>query len=567
MSNKLDLSQFELAYQYLSEGILLFDNEGRVRYANPAFVSEFQIAVEKVYGRSFTELFLLNRFSESGERLLESLNEDGHWSGVLDSLGQDKKPLSHFVQIDSIKDNSSNVLCHVARFSQPNTSKEGQAALQEMAYRDELTGLANRALFKQLLKHEISQSQRQDGRFAVLFIDLDGFKQVNDNVGHDAGDVLLCTIAERLEKSLRKSDVVARLGGDEFVVIMNNIKDSETIAKVAEKIIRQIRKPVSSGANIVEVGCSIGISIYPDNGLDADNIVHHADAAMYRAKQQGGANYFYFSDELNRELQDSRKMERDIISALADRQFVPYFQPLIDQRNGKIVGIECLARWNHPEQGLKTPIEFIPAAKKVGLLHEVLGQVLEQAFSYLGKWHRQLGCLVPLSVNVTSRQFYQQQTFDKLTELLEVNQLSTDAIRIEVTESTLQEKGEALLEQLRKISHAGFSITLDDFGTGYSSLRYLQRLPVDSLKIDRSFVRNIDNNPHDKIIVKAIIQLAQTLGIEAVAEGVETQAQKRFLIENQCQIMQGYLFSPALPAAQFDQYLEQFLEPIELDQA
>lgn len=561
MQEKPDLSQFELAYQYLSEAILLTDEEGKIRYANPAFLAEFNVDLRLILARDISEI-LLESTKQMDARLIQSeIEQNGHWSGLVELKSQTQKSVSRFVQVDTVKTPQGSVLCHVARFSQPSESQEGNAALQEMAYRDELTGLANRALFNQLLKHEVSQSQRQKSQFALLFIDLDGFKQVNDNVGHDAGDVLLCAIADRLEKSLRKSDVVARLGGDEFVVIMNNIKDSETVANVAEKIIRQIRKPVSSGPNIVEVGCSIGISIYPENGLDADNLVHHADVAMYRAKQQGGANYFYFSEELNRELQDNKRMERDIITGLSKNQFVPYFQPLIDQRNGKLVGIECLARWIHPDNGLRTPIEFIPAAKKVGLIHEVLGQVLEQAFTYLGDWHNKLGCLVPLSVNVTSRQFYQQQTIDSMLNLLKTNNLSADAIRIEVTESTLQEKGDALIEQLRRISHAGFSITLDDFGTGYSSLRYLQQLPVDTLKIDRSFVRNIDNNPHDKVIVKAIIQLAQTLGIEAIAEGVESETQRLFLMDNHCHIMQGYLFSPALPADRFNQYLENFLVP------
>lgn len=561
MQEMPDLSQFELAYQYLSEAILLTDSDGQIRYANPAFLAEIDADLPLILQQNIREI-LANSHAHMDARLIQSgIEQTGHWSGLVEIKNQNQKSISRFAQIDTVKNPQGQVLCHVARFSKPTDSQEGNAALQEMAYRDELTGLANRALFNQLLKHEVSQSQRQKTRFALLFIDLDGFKQVNDNVGHDAGDVLLCAIADRLEKSLRKSDVVARLGGDEFVVIMNNIKDSETVANVAEKIIRQIRKPVSSGPNIVEVGCSIGISIYPENGLDADNLVHHADVAMYRAKQQGGANYFYFSEELNRELQDSKRMERDIITGLSNNQFVPFFQPLIDQRNGKLVGIECLARWMHPETGLRTPIEFIPAAKKVGLIHEVLGQVLEQAFAHLGEWHNKLGCLIPLSINVTSRQFYQPQTIDSLLELLKTNNLSVDAIRIEVTESTLQEKGDALVEQLRRISHAGFSITLDDFGTGYSSLRYLQQLPVDTLKIDRSFVRNIDNNPHDKIIVKAIIQLAQTLGIEAIAEGVESETQRLFLMDNHCHIMQGYLFSPALPADRFNQYLENFLTP------
>lgn len=558
MSDVSEFSSFELAYQFLSESIMLVDNKGIIRYQNPAFKKYFSYSDDQVLAQNVDMILCPAQVNLNIQQLIASMNDEGHWSGNLAILNARKEKKTCYVQIDTVVNSNNQILCHVARFNTQDERLETTAALQAMAYRDELTGLANRALFNQLLKHEISQSQRQQKKFAVLFIDLDGFKQVNDNVGHDAGDLLLCTIADRLKKSLRKSDVVARLGGDEFVVIMSNIKDSETVANVAEKVIRQIRKPVSSGPHIVEVSCSIGISIFPENGSDMEHIVHHADVAMYRAKEQGGANYFYFSEELNKELQDSKQLEREIISGLTHKQFVPFFQPLIDQRSDKIVGIECLARWQHPDTGLRSPMEFIPAAKKVGLIHEVLNQILEGAVKYLSDWHHGLNCLIPMSVNITSNQFYQQQTFDKLSSLLKSNNLNHEAIRIEVTESTLQEKGDALLEQLKRISHAGFSITLDDFGTGYSSLRYLQQLPVDTLKIDRSFVRNIENNPHDKIIVKAIIQLAQTLGIEAIAEGVETKLQQRFLIDNHCHIMQGFLFSPALPADEFTHYLGQF---------
>lgn len=564
MSKQPDYSHFKIAFEYLSESFLLADEKGIIQYANPAFCSEFRLNLPDLLDLQANKLIceIKNEADLSVARV--SLEKTGYWTGNVWIKRNEAESVLRRVQIDTAYKTSkqaNDVLLHIVRIDGKGSYLENNAALQELAYHDELTGLANRALFNQLLKHEITQSQRLDSRFAVLFIDLDKFKQINDSMGHDAGDFLLTTVADRMQKSLRKSDVVARLGGDEFVVIMNNIKDSDTVAKVVQKVIRQIQKPVTSGAHIMEVSCSVGISIYPDNGDTADNVLHHADAAMYRAKGQGGGNYFYFSDEFNRELEDTKKLENDIRDALDQNQFIPYFQPLVDHRSGAIVGIECLARWDHPTTGLRAPIEFIPIAKKVGLMHKVLIQVLQHALASLSEWYKRFQCYVPMSINVTSKQFYQQLTFKHLAKLLKDNGLETDAIRIEVTESALQENGKELVEQLTKVSRAGFSITLDDFGTGFSSLRYLQQLPVDTLKIDRSFVRNIENNPHDKIIVKAIIQLAHTLGIEAVAEGVETKQQQAFLLDNDCYIMQGHIYSPALSAEEFGHYLAKSYHP------
>ncbi len=339
---------------------------------------------------------------------------------------------------------------------------------------------------------------------------------------------------------------------------MNNVKDSETVAKVTEKLIREICKPVKSGANVIGVGCSVGISVYPDNGKTAEQLLQQADAAMYRAKHQGGNNYCYFSDALNQELQDIRLIEQQLSVGLAQSQFVPYFQPVIDKRLNKIVGIECLARWHHHERGVIGPLEFLPIAMRTGLLHQIFEQVLSKAFSAVKRWGQSSQHIIPLSINIASKQFYQQNTFDLIDELMKIHDLSAEHIRIEVTESTLQESGAELIEGLKRIRLAGFSITLDDFGTGYSSLRYLQQLPVDTLKIDGSFVRNLDNNPHDKVIVKAIIQLAETLDIVAVAEGVENQAQSKFLSNNNCHIMQGFLFSPALPEDNIMAFIQDF---------
>ena len=554
MKRDVQLSHFKTAYEPLSEAILLIDDGLTVCFANKAFTHQFEITADAIVGNSANSIFL----DEQGHSSWPTLPavSGNHFQNMFVSTGENGDSVPVNITIDQFQSDESNDF-YVVRLERSSIETQTNQVLKQLAYRDELTGLANRALFQQLLEHEISQAKRQQTKFAVLFIDLDRFKDVNDIYGHDVGDFLLYEIAQRLQKNLRKSDVIARLGGDEFVVLMHNIKDSETVANVAEKLIRELHKPVVSGAHRISVGCSVGISLFPENSLEASHLLQHADVAMYRAKQQGGDNFYYFSEEMNREIKDARELEQQIRDSLSGQHFLPFFQPLIDQRTGLLVGIECLSRWQHPERGLLNPMEFIPVAKKAGLMPEILHQVLDGAFAQLRQWHEKMGCFVPLSVNITSKQFYQIETFEELSALLKNHDLTSDAIRIEVTESTLQERGDGLIELLKRVSNAGFSITLDDFGTGYSSLRYLQQLPVDTLKIDRSFVRNLENNPHDKIIVKAIIQLAQTLGIEAVAEGVETEAQKEFLRGNQCHIMQGFLFSQALSAEDFDNYIDQ----------
>lgn len=560
MTADLHLNHLELAYDYVSDPIALVDNGQNLIYVNASFENTFGVDKKELIQRPVKDLllFLGNSSENNWADIFKSLvnQTKSNWKGVADLISENGSMHKTKVSVSCLG-NEQQILCCLLQFDAFIAIDLQEENLAQLAYRDSLTGLANRSLFNQLFDHEISHAERAKIRFAVLFIDLDKFKSVNDNMGHDAGDIVLCTIAQRLEQSLRKSDVIARLGGDEFAVLMNNIKDSDTVARVTEKLIREIKKPIKSGSQVMEVGCSIGISVYPDNGLDAEQLIQHADVAMYRAKHQGGNNYYYFSDALNRELQDIRLVEKQIVQALKEEQFVPHFQPVINQSSGNVVAIECLARWKHPQRGILAAMEFIPVALKIGLVQDVLNQVLKQAFSSLGVWHNQHNLNIPMSINITGAQFYQQNTFDLMAELLDKHQLTTNSIRLEVTESTLQDSGNDLVEQLKKISLAGFSITLDDFGTGYSSLRFLQQLPVDTLKIDRSFVRNLDSNPHDKVIVKAIIQLAETLGIQAVAEGVENEQQRQFLTNNDCNIMQGYLFSPALSEADLTAYLSE----------
>jgi diguanylate cyclase (GGDEF)-like protein len=431
--------------------------------------------------------------------------------------------------------------------------KADQSKLHHLAYHDELTGLSNRALFRQMLEHEINRSHRHSHKFAVLFIDLDRFKQVNDNLGHDAGDKVLCEVAERLKYVLRKSDVIARRGGDEFVVILNQLQDSDVVAGVVDKIIREISKPIRLGTQEANIGCSVGISLFPDNGVTSDALLQHADIAMYRAKNQGGKGYFYFSDEMSQEINDQLSLENMLLAGIEKSEFIPFYQPIVDVRTGETTGLECLARWYPEEKSILSPIEFLPVLKKMGMLHKVFLQIMEKALIDLSHWKEHYHIEIPLSVNISSQQFCAQETFEQMASMIKQSGLKEGSVNIDITESTLQENGDCLIEKLRWVQDTGFCVALDDFGTGYSSVKYLQELPLDTLKIDRSFVRNIENNPHDKVIIKAIIQLSKTLDIDVTAEGVETEEQKEFLERNDCFSMQGFFFSPAVEADKIPQ--------------
>ncbi|MDO6693592.1 EAL domain-containing protein [Aliiglaciecola sp. 3_MG-2023] len=551
----IDVTSLSDAYEFLPDPTGIVDETGKLLFINTAFAQLIGDNQKSQSMEALDEVFLLRQTSANSwqNALSKALSE----ICTLDVLiaAKSKHLVSCSLHLSPIVD-EGRFVCFLARLSNKSVDALPDQSLTTLAYRDSLTGLANRYLFSQLFDHEISQSQRLAKRFAVLFMDLDKFKLVNDNMGHDAGDALLCAVAERLQKSLRRSDLIARMGGDEFAVIMSNIKDTETISKVCEKLIREVKKPVRSGNNVMEVGCSIGISIYPDNGETAESLLQQGDAAMYRAKHDGGNRYQFFSEALNQELNDIRVVEQELQQGLIDDQFVPYFQPVFDLRDNRIVGVECLARWQHPKRGVLAATEFINVAEKKGLIIDVFEQVLTKAFEQIDDWTMSLNERIPLSINVSNRQFYQHKTFDLIDNLIKKHQVPADAIRIEVTESTLQESESDLLEHLTRIKTSGFSITLDDFGTGYSSLRYLQQLPVDTLKIDRSFVRNLENNPQEKIIVKAIIQLAETLGISVVAEGVETAVQSEFLAQNACFIMQGYLFSQPLSSQDFEVFMK-----------
>jgi len=433
--------------------------------------------------------------------------------------------------------------------------KRARQSLSYMAHFDALTNLPNRTLLKDRIQQAIVHAQRMEGMIAVLFLDLDNFKLVNDTIGHTLGDALLQKVAQRISGCLRDGDTVARLGGDEFVIMLPDLIDIQDAAKVASKILEALSPPFDLDQHELFVSVSIGISIYPDNAQNMDGLLADADGAMYYAKKLGKNNYQFFTPNLNSSTKHLIKLEKHLRRALDQNEFILHYQPQIDIESGRIIGMEALIRWQSPELGWVGPNDFIPMAEETGLIVSIGAWVIKTACAQAKYW-QEMGLPIRVSVNLSSRQFHQVQhqtegqhpLLETILETLESTGLSPHLLELEFTESLFMQELEDTMEILDVLKQKGVRLSVDDFGTGYSSLSYLKRFPIDTLKIDKSFVNDISTDPNDKAIVAAITLMAQQLKLEVVAEGVETEAQLTFLRELRCHFVQGYYYSKPLPA-------------------
>ncbi len=423
--------------------------------------------------------------------------------------------------------------------------------IRQLAYHDSLTGLANRASFHEYLEEQLERTRPEGEMLAVLFLDLDRFKMVNDTLGHDIGDLLLKAVADRILRCVRGRDLVARLGGDEFTVVLDSIRTPSVVKSVAEKICNAFSRPFAFMEREVYVTTSIGISLYPDNGTDVGTLIKRADTAMFSAKEQGNKFLFY---EHSMELEVARRMEldSDLRKALVRDELIVYYQPQADLTTGDVIGIEALVRWQHPEKGLILPGEFIPVAEESGLIEEVGEWVLRNACAQLQSWQQKGFAPIRVAVNLSGRQLEAEGLVESVMAVLDETGLQSSLLELEITESTLMRRTEDVVPVLHQLKEMGITLAIDDFGTGHSSLSYLKRFPIDMLKIDRSFVCDLETNADDSKIITAIIALAQGLELKVIAEGVETKEQKNFLIEQHCDLMQGYYLSKPLPAEELE---------------
>ena len=441
----------------------------------------------------------------------------------------------------------------LARYQRLLHEKERERAAQEerirhQAYHDALTGLPNRASFTEHLEEAMRRAKRAGWPIALLFLDLDLFKRVNDSLGHDAGDRLLRIAAERIRRSVREADMLFRMGGDEFTMLLEDVRGPEEAAMVAGRVIDGIAEPLQLQHHEIAVTASIGIALYPRDDVVGERLVKAADTAMYRAKELGRNRYAFFAREMNERVESQIMLEAALRRALKNEEFVLHFQPRVSAASGRATGAEALLRWRHPEWGLVEPARFVPLLEETGLIVPVGSWVLAEACRQAKAWQAAGLHSLRVSVNLSSRQFRSDALFDAVSEALRATNLSPSLLELELTESLLVENVDHAMGVMGKLKAIGATLSIDDFGTGYSSLGYLKRFPIDSLKIDRSFVRDIATSPKDAAIVKTISALARSLGIGLIAEGVEEPWQVGFLRTLHCTEMQGYAFSRALPA-------------------
>ncbi len=435
--------------------------------------------------------------------------------------------------------------------------KSAESELARLAHYDALTGIPNRLLFNDRLDRALQRTDRGDSPFALLYVDLDGFKTVNDMHGHDVGDKLVQGIAERLSQCIRRTDSVARIGGDEFTVLLEKINSTNDTVMVAQKIIDVITEPFNIDGQQLRVGSSIGIAVYPEAGTDAKTLLKHADMAMYEAKAMEGSTYRFFTDQMNNEALDQGRLELELRAAINNDELAMYFQPRISLQTGKIIGAESLLRWHHPERGLLLPDEFILPAKQLGLLSSVGYWAMNRLCQDINAMDQLKLAPLRISFNVAHEQFIAPNFVTKIESILSANKVSGSRFEFELAETDVIESLAEIAADMQKLEKRGVRFSLDDFGTGFSSLPQLQRLPITTLKLDKSHVQKVVNDQDSANMVRAMIHLAHALTLKVVAEGVETESQKDFLIENNCDQMQGFIFSEPLTFDDFTKLLRQ----------
>lgn len=461
-------------------------------------------------------------------------------------------------KINPIMDEEGNVTRLLLITRDVTDRKQSEETIHHLAYHDALTDLPNRRMYVQQLSKEMMQAKRFQSSLAVLFLDLDRFKDVNDSFGHDVGDMLLIEASKRLQACLKPGDVVARLGGDEFTIMQNQLLDRNEATALAEQIMYQLQRPFELDGHVFNVSCSIGIALYPQDGDNPEDLLKRADTALYTVKSRGKNGYDFFDPSMEAKSLERILMENEMRKAIEQEQFQIYYQPKIDIATSAMTGMEALVRWVHPELGIIPPNRFIPIAEETGMILALGEWILKQACKQNKNWHDQ-GYTLKVSVNLSARQIYQKDLVEMIKDILQETKLSPHWLELEITESIFvkMEEATAVLQQIRDI---GIQISIDDFGTGYSSFSYIKSLPVDTIKIDASFIRDIHHNQESQAIVKAIVTIAQSLNMNVIAEGIELHDQVAALKENGCDHGQGYLFSKPLPTDDFDQLLRQELQ-------
>jgi diguanylate cyclase (GGDEF)-like protein/PAS domain S-box-containing protein len=540
-----------------ADGIIVINDEGMLEFVNAAVERMFGWKPLELIGRNIDCLMPARRGS-THRRVFAEIEGREHTlaSGVGREVKAQRKNGSIFpIELTFGEMRIDGRVKYAGIMRDVTERKCAEERIRHLAHYDELTGLPNRALFSQLLEQALSESKFAHKQVAVLFIDLDRFKLINDTLSHESGDAVLQQVGKRLTESLPRRDTVARFGGDEFVVLMRDCSIPTDAAETAQKLLTALAEPMIVEGQEYHLTASIGISAFPGDGENAQTILKHADIAMYRAKEHGKNNYQFYSSQMNLHSFERLVLERFLRHALEQDEFEVYYQPKIDLVTGSLTGMEALLRWIHPGMGMISPTKFIPLAEETGLIVQIGAWVLHAACAQNQAWQQEGMPPLRVAVNLSARQFAQSELHSTIVGVLEDTGLAPELLELEITESVTMENPEHAATLLKKLKSLGISLAIDDFGTGYSSLSYLKRFPIDSVKIDRSFIKDIPDDEDDVAITQAVIAMAHSLRLKVIAEGVESESHVEFLREHGCDQAQGYLFGKPMPAGEFKELM------------
>lgn len=551
-----DLVLAASVFQHSKEGILVTDQENRIISANRSFTDITGYTLEEVLGKDPKVLASARQDADFYREMWASIKATGGWQGELWNRRKNGEVYPEHLTINSVKDAQGAVINLIGIFSDISERKMAEERIQHLAHYDTLTGLPNRALFSDRLQQALIYAQRNQSTVALLFLDLDRFKQINDTLGHGVGDQLLQMVSQRLLECVREQDTVSRQGGDEFIAVLPGT-DHEGADLVAEKILNAVIQPYVIEGHDLRVSCSIGIALYPSQAQDVDTLIKYADVAMYQAKEGGRNKYLHFDPSMNASAYERLKMETSLRGAIERNELRLYYQPQIDLVDGRLIGCEALVRWQHSEMGLVSPASFIPLAEETGLIMPISDWVLEEALRQTREWRDAGLPQITVSVNLSALQFRQRNLHEQVSQLLGKYELPAQVLDLELTEGILMQGVERTLAMLHELTMMGVGLSIDDFGTGYSSLSYLKRFPIQKLKIDQSFVRDVTHDSNDATMVRTIILMAHSLKLHVIAEGVETEDQADFLRQAGCERAQGYHFGRPMPAEAFSEYLRE----------
>jgi diguanylate cyclase (GGDEF)-like protein/PAS domain S-box-containing protein len=555
MERRLEL--WAKVFEASSEGIVIIDAEHCILTTNRAYCRSTGHELHELIGAPWQGIGDAQGGGGFLDTLWPLLADRTHWQGEVTLFRRNGSSHPALLMLSVVRDAQQASISHyIATTIDISDRKRNEERIRFLAQHDVLTELPNRSLCIERLHMALQQAQRRGDKVAVLFIDLDRFKNINDTLGHHVGDGLLLSVARRLQEVVRVGDTVSRLGGDEFVVVLNGCGSVEEVASIVDhRLVPRVRQPHWVEGSELHVSCSVGIAIYPDDSEDLDTLMRHADVAMYQAKALGRDGAHFFTAELNDRAQLRMKLENNLRHAIEREEFHLLYQPRVDADSGRVLGVEALLRWESGELGAVMPSQFIPIAEDTRLIVPIGAWVIDEACRQMAEW-RATGQDIPqVSVNVSALQLDDDGLLDILRAALELHALPPSLLELELTESTLMDKAEQTLERLHAIKRLGVELAVDDFGTGYSSLNYLNRFPIDRLKIDRSFVRDMFEDPTDLAITRAIINLGHILGLKVVAEGVETEREAQTLLTSGCDELQGYLFSRPVSAGALEGWM------------